>query len=210
VFLAGIASANGQKLEITPLVGARYGGTLNVREDPQSAKTPATLDDSVVFGVAGGFRFGSVYGCDGCDVIEFRWMRQNTHLGLEDGSLVPNPLTATAPFRPSVTLDHFLGDFTHEFEIDESKIIRPFLTATLGAVRMATPAGAATRFVFGFGTGVKVFPKPRWGFRFGVEYLPMVMHAAAQNVVCAGGCIVTVNAGVMNQFEVTGGPIFRF
>jgi hypothetical protein len=74
---------------------------------------------------------------------------------------------------------------------------------------MATPVESSTRFEFGFGAGVNFFPKPRWGLRFQVEYLPIVRHAEVQEVVCAGGCIVILNGGVMNQFVVNVGPIFR-
>jgi hypothetical protein len=75
---------------------------------------------------------------------------------------------------------------------------------------MSTPAESSTRFEFGIGGGVKVFPRPRWGIRLQVEYLPIVMHAEVQRVVCAGGCIVMLNGGVMNQFVANIGPIFRF
>jgi hypothetical protein len=40
--------------------------------------------------------------------------------------------------------------------------------------------------------------------------LPMVMHADLQQVVCTVGCVVVLGGGVMNQFEVTVGPTFRF
>jgi hypothetical protein len=75
---------------------------------------------------------------------------------------------------------------------------------------MSTPASSATRFAFGLGTGFKVFPKPHWGFRFQVEYLPIVMHAEAQSVVCFSGCVVALSGGLMNQFQVSFGPAFRF
>jgi hypothetical protein len=110
-----------------------------------------------------------------------------------------------------VTLDHFLVDFTHEWEISEGGHIKPFLTATLGAARMGAPASSGLRFAFGFASGVKVFPKPHWGFRLQAEYLPMVMHAELQRFVCtSAGCSVALNGGIMNQFQISAGPIFRF
>jgi hypothetical protein len=207
LFLATVVSAYGQKFEVTPLFGARFGGTIKLQPDSQPSTATATVQDSAAYGVAGGFRFGDYEGCEDCDLIEFRWMRQNTHLNLNNALFV-NPLIV--PSQPSVTFDHFLGDFTHEFPIEGSKKIRPFVRGTLGAARMSTPAGSGTRFVFGLGTGLKVFPTRHFGFRVEVEYLPMVMHAEVQRVVCAGGCIVTVNGGVMNQFQVSVGPAFRF
>ena len=75
---------------------------------------------------------------------------------------------------------------------------------------MSAPASSATRFAFGIGTGVKVFPAKHWGFRLSVEYLPIVMHAELQRLVCIGGCVVVLNGGVMNQFVLSFGPGFRF
>jgi hypothetical protein len=64
--------------------------------------------------------------------------------------------------------------------------------------------------VFGVGTGVKIFPARTWKFRLGVEYMPIVMHTELQKLVCISGCIVVLNGGIMNQFQVTFGPSFRF
>jgi hypothetical protein len=36
------------------------------------------------------------------------------------------------------------------------------------------------------------------------------MHAEVQRLICAGGCIVGLGGGLMNQFEVSIGPTFRF
>ena len=207
VFIVNLSAAHGQRYDITPLFGARYGGTLKL-EQQATPNFEAHLADSVTYGVAGGFRFDDD-DCEGCNLFEFRWMRQKTHLALKQDPLVPTPLTVSA-FRPAVTLDHFLGDLTHEWNIQGASAVKPFALITLGAARMSTPAASTTRFVFGFGTGLKVFPKRNWGFRFQVEYLPMVMHAELQQVVCTGGCVVVVGGGVMNQFEVTIGPTFRF
>jgi hypothetical protein len=41
-----------------------------------------------------------------------------------------------------------------------------------------------------------------------VEYLPLVMHTELQRLVCVGGCVVVLNGGVMNQFELSFGPAF--
>ena len=204
--LVGVLSARGQKYEITPLVGGMFGGTVKL-EQQSVPNFDAHLEDRLSYGIAGGIRFDAD-DCRDCDSIEFRWMRQNTHLALsQDPIVAPN----IAPvFHPEVTLDHFLGDFTHEWHIKESKAILPFLTATLGAVRISTPEAASMRFVFGFATGVNVFPKRHWGFRFQAEYLPIVMQSELQRVVCRVSCIVALDGGILNQFQVSVGPAFRF
>ena len=205
LLFASLVSAHGQKYEITPLVGATFWGTLKL-EQLGIRNFDAHVGDSFSFGVAGGFRFDAE-DCERCNLIEGRCLRQNTHLGLRQDPLVPTPLTAAA-FHPSLTIDRFLGDFTREWNIQDVKIIKPFLTASVGVARMSTPASNATRFVFGIGTGFKIFPKRHWGIRFQAEYLPIV--PASQRVVCAVSCIVALGGGVMNQLELNVGPAFRF
>ena len=206
-FLLSAASAHGQKYEITPLIGGAFGGTIKL-EQASTPNTEAHVSDSFTFGIAGGFRFEGEDG-EGYNAIEFRWTRQDTSLFYKQNPLVPTPLTAD-PFHPGIALDHFLGDFTHEFTIKDAPKIYPFLTVSLGAARMSTPASSATRFAFGLGTGINVFPEKRWGFRVNLEYLPIVMHAELQRLVCVSGCIVVLNGGIMNQFVFTLGPAFRF
>ena len=200
-------SACAQRYEITPLAGAMFGGSLKLEQLGVSPNRHADFEDSASFGIAGGIRF---YGeeCDDCSLIEFRWMRQPTHLGFKQDPLAPVPVGQA--FHPRVTVDRFLGDFTAEMLVNEVRNIRPFITVTLGAARMDAPASSATRFVWGIGTGMKVFPQPHWGFRIGVEYLPMVLHTELQSIVCNRGCIVALNGGMTSQFQVTIGPAFRF
>jgi hypothetical protein len=200
-------AASGQRYDITPLFGARYGGNLKL-EQQTGPNTQATLADGMSYGIAAGFRFDDEE-CEGCNLFEFRWMRQGTHMSLKQDPLTPTQLTGSV-FRAPVTLDHFLGDLTHEWDIQGASAFKPFALLSLGAARMSTPAANTTRFVFGIGTGLKVFPRRNWGFRFQVEYLPMVMHVDIQQVVCTPACVVVVGGGVMNQFEVTVGPTFRF
>src|SRR5258706_1542040 len=195
VFLSvSVLAARGQNFEISPLVGGRFGGSFKL-EQPGRPNFQANVADSVTYGISGVYRFASE-DCDDCSVVAFRWMRQDTHLEIPG-------------LRPSVTLNHFLGDFTHEWPLEEARAVRPFITGTLGAARMSAPAGSATRFVFGLGTGVKVFPRPRWGIQFHAEWLPIALHSE-QTIVCSGGCIVALNGGITNQFAISVGPVFRF
>ena len=94
--------------------------------------------------------------------------------------------------------------------INLTKPVVPFLSLSLGAANMSTPAESSVRFEFGIRGGVKVFPKPRWGILFHIEYLPMVMQAEVQRLVCSGGCILVVKGRLASQFTVGAGPIFRF
>jgi hypothetical protein len=202
--------AHAQSWEITPLVGGMFGGSVNL-EQLGVPNFKAHVQERWSYGIAGGYRFDSD-DCKRCDTVQFRWLRQDTHLLIQQDPLVVTPLTAT-PFHPHVTFDHFLVDFTHEWRLKEGgakSMLRPFLTATLGAARMGAPAASAAKFVFGFSTGVNVLPKPHFGIHFAVEWLPIVMEGELQRVVCAGGCIVMLDGGLINQFNISVGPIFRF
>ena len=205
--LLSVVSAHAQNYEIIPLVGARFGGTIKVGQ-PENSNFTADLADSLSFGVVAGYRFGQD---DGFGVIGFRWMREDTHLTPNQGPLVINPL-ALPQFRPSITLDHYLVDFSHEFTTDEEfHTLQPYISVSLGAARMGAPAASSVRFAFGFGSGLKVFPSKHYGFRLGVDYMPVVMNAELQRLVCVGGaCTFALSGGVMNQFEVSLGPAFRF
>ena len=201
-----LVTAHAQKFEFTPLVGARFGGTMELQQTG-APNFDAHVADSITYGFAGGIRIDGDEAEDH-DVIEFRWMRQSSHVNIAENLLAATPYSGF--LRPSISINNFLGDFTHEFTIREAKSVQPFITGTLGAARLSAPASSATRFAFGLGAGLKIFPATHWGFRIGAEYLPIVMHTELQSLVCAGGCIVILNGGVMNQFEVTFGPAFRF
>jgi hypothetical protein len=206
--LIGVATANAQRYEITPLFGARAGGSMKLQQEGEPVQARASLSDGPIFGVAGGFRFDEEE-CDACSVVEFRWMRQKPDLYFKATSPVVNPLT-TSFGRVGVTIDHYLADFTHEWPIQEAPAVRPFVMASLGAARLSTSVTANTRFVFGLGGGVKVFPSRHWGVRFHAEYLPMVMHSEVQRVTCLAACVVALQGGLLNQFEFVVGPVFRF
>ena len=207
LLFVSLASAYGQRYEITPLIGGAFGGTIKL-EQALTPNVNAHVADSFSFGVAGGIRYADDED-EGYNAISFRWMRQDTHLFFKQDPLVPTP-SVGASFRPGITLDHFLGDFTHEWRVKDAKIIYPFLTVSAGAARMSAPASSATRFAFGIGTGVKVLPTRHWGFLLKVEYLPIVMQGELQRLVCAVGCVVVLNGGIMNQFMLSFGPNFRF
>src|SRR4051812_48585582 len=73
---AGIAA--GQNIEVTPLVGTRLYGTVKLESD-DAARTGANIAGSITYGVAAGYRWESADSADH-DLIEFRWVRQDSHL----------------------------------------------------------------------------------------------------------------------------------
>jgi hypothetical protein len=207
--LVTIVPAFGQTYEITPLVGGLFGGTVKIEQEGQP-NFHAHFTDRLSYGVAAGVRFDAD-DCEKCNTIQFRWLRQQSHLTLDDQDAFVAPVTGTPSFYPLVTANDFLGDFSHEWPLKYHKYVAPFLTLTLGAAYLTTPQAGATRFEFGASTGVKVFPTQHFGMRFQVEYLGIVEDANAQRLTCFGGtCLVLVNGSVINQFMVSAGPAFRF
>ena len=207
VILFSASAAFAQSFEVTPLFGARFGGSLDLQQ-PGVPNYRAKIADTFTFGVAGGYRFTGEGG-EGYDVVEFRWMRQNSHVTVQQAPLAPTPYTSN-DYRPSIHLDSYLGDFSHEFTIQDTSAVQPFVRASAGVAVLSPPPSNAPRFTFGIATVVKVFPTQHYGFRVEFEYLPVVMHTELQTLVCAGGCAVVLNGGIMNQFQVSIGPSFRF
>ena len=194
-----------QDFEVSPIIGGRFGGSLKV-EQPGQPNFRLDLTDSFSFGVAAGYRFDDGV-CSGCATVEFRWMRQSTHLELPQNPQIP---PAPSTIRTSATLDEFLADFSREWPIEEWGPIRPLLTLSLGAARLDVPASSATRFAFGVGGGLKVFPTHRWGVQFKAEYLPIFLEGGVQRLVCTSTCTVILNGGLVNQFVLSAGPVIRF
>jgi hypothetical protein len=183
--------------EVTPFVGLRFGGTFDVRPD-QSSETQVTLKDASSYGFSAGVRF------DEFSLIEFRWTRS----------------TSTPRFDPplvssigDVTLDQFQADFTREFVIPEVKGLRSFLTGSVGATHVAAAGDGFTRFSGGFGAGLKQFLGSRLAIRAEAKWQAVLLDPEVGAWACgavAGGCLVVLTGPLMQQFELSVGPVVRF
>jgi hypothetical protein len=190
-----------QAVEVTPFVGARFGGTFDIQTD-EFSPIQATLEDAASYGLSAGVRF------DDLSLIEFRWTKSTSTLRF------------SAPFRfqgaslGDVTLNQFHADFTREFVIPEVKGLRAFLTGSLGATRIAAANDGFTRFSFGFGSGLKQFLGSRLAIRAEAHWLPILIEpevgAWACGTVGIGGCLVVLNGRLTHQFELSIGPVVRF
>jgi hypothetical protein len=114
------------------------------------------------------------------------------------------------PFPSPVTLDHFLGDFTHEWPLDDVNGLSRLSQEHLAQCGWAPQPPALRDSFSGSVPGSRFFPTQRWGVRLAVEYLPIVLHVELQTLVCSGGCTVVLYGGISNQFVVSVGPAFRF
>jgi len=106
---------------------------------------------------------------------------------------------------------------------DSSMTVRPYFMIGLGAtnygsVAFTTAQGNAretaseTQFSTTWGAGVKMFPSPNVGIRFGAQWTPTYIKTDAAGYWCDPywGCYVVGDAQYSNQFQFNGGIVFRF
>jgi hypothetical protein len=81
----------------------------------------------------------------------------------------------------------------------------------IGNIQFET--GSETQFSGTFGGGVKVYPSPNVGVRFGARITPTYIKSDAAGWWCDpywGGCYLVGSAQYSNQFEFSGGLTLRF
>jgi len=190
-----------QSFEVTPLIGARLGGTFEIQPDGP-AQVEATLNDATSYGFSAGVRF------DDLSLIEFRWTRSVSTLRF--GA----PFALLGPAVGDVTLNQFHADFTREVVIPEVKGLRTFLTASLGATHLGAAEDGFTRFSFGFGAGLKQFLGSKFAIRVEAQWLPILVEPSVSGFACGtiqfGGCLVVLSGEFVQQFQLSIGPVVRF
>jgi opacity protein-like surface antigen len=121
-----------------------------------------------------------------------------------------------------LTITTYHGYFGYNFGEADARI-RPYLMGGLGAtnfgsvefttltgVQLTTDSG--TQFSSTWGAGVKVFPRPNVGVRFGVQWTPTYIKSDAEGWWCDPywGCYVVSDPQYSNQWDLSGGIAFRF
>src|SRR5688572_26830654 len=190
-----------QSFEVTPFVGARLGGTFAIQPD-DAGPIEATLNDAASYGLAAGVRF------DDFSLIEIRWTRARSTLRF--GA----PFTFLSASVGDVTLNQFHADFTREFVIPEVKGLRSFLTGSLGLTHLGAAQDGFTRFSFGLGVGLKQFLGSRFAIRAEARWLPVLMDPSVSGFACGtiqfGGCLAVLSGDLVQQFQLSIGPVLRF
>ena len=190
-----------QSFEVSPFIGARLGGTFDLQPDGLGL-VEATLKDATSYGFSAGVRF------DDFSLVEFRWTQSTSTLRVDA------PFAFLGASVGDVALNQFHADFTREFVIPEVKGLRSFLTGSLGVTHLGAAQEGFTRFSFGFGAGLKQFLGSRLALRAEAEWLPIVVEPSVDGFACGtiqfGGCLVLLNGELVQQFQVTIGPVLRF
>lgn len=190
-----------QSFEVTPFIGARLGGTFNIQPDG-ATQIQATLKDAKSYGLSAGVRF------DDFSLVEFRWTQAASELRF--GA----PFAFLGTSIGEVTLNQFHADFTQEWVIPEVKGLRSFLSGSVGVTHLGASQGEFTRFSFGLGAGLKQFFGSRFAIRAEAQWLPIVVQPSVDAFACGtvqvGGCLVILQGELVQQLQLSIGPVVRF
>jgi opacity protein-like surface antigen len=153
---AGAADVQAQTIEITPLVGYRFGGSLEAAAPGTGGASETSreleVDDAAAFGVHLGYRVGE-------GEIELLYARQDSQL--QTAGL----FTGVPAFDLALETWQLGGNYL--FGEDDARV-RPFVGVGLGLTRLLPePSGLSdeTRFSASFGAGVKLWLGRHFGIR---------------------------------------------
>ena len=194
-------AAHGQRVEITPLVGYRVGGSFaaTVGTDPAAGVIDYEVQDAASFGVHLGVRVAE----DG--ELELLYSRQDTRFGT-DGLFTGQPLFALALETWQAGGNYLFGE--------EGSRLRPYIGVGLGITRLLPePADLQdeTRFSASFAGGVKVWLGRHVGLRFEARGFFTVLESEGNAFCGTGGeCLVHAKGSDISQGEARAGLVLRF
>lgn len=199
------AQEEGRQFEVTPFVGTRFGGNIDLSQQGNPNVDYLRIKSSVDYGVMAGVTFWQNF--EG----EFMWNRQPTSLSSHN----PNDNT----FAPvaNMNLDMYQFDVLYQFHLPKTKI-EPFAVAGLGFSHFGVPPvngqsvlGFSNRFSFNLGGGAKYFFNRHWGLRAEVRWSPS-HTTTGQGEYCDPfyGCGPTTVANKAEQGQANIGVIYRF
>jgi outer membrane protein W len=198
---AGAAAVQAQTIEITPLVGYRFGGSLEAAAGTGGAsETSRELEvgDAAAFGVHLAYRVGE-------GEIELLYARQDSQL--QTAGL----FTGVPAFDLALETWQLGGNYL--FGEDDARV-RPFVGVGLGLTRLLPePSGLSdeTRFSASFAAGVKLWLGRNVGFRLEGRGFFTVLDSDSRSFCDgAGGCVIRTTGSELSQAEARAGLILRF
>jgi hypothetical protein len=121
-----------------------------------------------------------------------------------------------------LSVNTYHGYFAYNFGFGDTPA-RPYLMFGLGATsfgdvdytRLSGEAGTVqgvTQFSTVWGAGVKLYPAPNVGVRFGLHWVPTYIKSDAEGWWCDPwwGCYLVGDPQYSNQWDLNGGISFRF
>ena len=181
------ALASAADVEVSPLVGYRFGGQFH----EETTDRDVDLKEAGTFGLA----VDVEYAPD--QMVEVFYSRQST--SIEDTNL-------------DLDVEYFHVGGVAEFTQDH---YTPYAVGTIGATKFSPDGGfdSETRFSMTLGGGVKWFFNERWAARVeGRAYFTIFDSDAEVFCVSSGGaaCLFRVSGSVVWQLEALAGVTFRF
>jgi hypothetical protein len=184
-------NGSAQTVEISPVVGYRFGGDFfelvtNQRVDLDGAPAAGLVVNVPLH--------------DGLQV-EALFTHQEARI-----TIPPSLLGPASQWR--ITVDHWQAGGLQEFG---STRARPFLTGLLGLTRYAADGDDEIRFTLSAGGGVKLFPLRRVAARFDGRVFATFVDVDGRAIACSPGiCLVAFNAQIVWQAEFTAGVTVIF
>jgi hypothetical protein len=201
VLLSALPSAaRSQTIEITPIVGYRFGGSLSVTGTTRGGgmSTGLEVDDAAAWGVHLGYKVDE-------GEVELLYSRQATKLQTE------GLFTGVPVLDLDLEIWQFGGNYF--FGKDDAQIV-PFIGIGLGLTRLLPKSAGLsdeTRFSASFVGGVKVWLGRHFGIRLEGRGFFTVLDSDSERVCGSNsGCLFRANTTDLSQAEARAGLILRF
>jgi hypothetical protein len=148
---------------------------------------------------------------------------ENVEIGfLFDQQATQLEIGGTSTFElGDLNVNNYHGYFAYNFG-DDYTALRPYVLLGVGATQYGSvnvsaagvqrDIGGKTKFSGTGALGIKVFPGPRFGFRFEARWTPTYIKSDAAGWWCDPfwGCYIVGDAQYANQFQLSGGVTLRF
>jgi opacity protein-like surface antigen len=204
LLLCSPAVAQEQRFEVNPHYGFRWGGGLDVNNQPAPgipAYRRVELQSSGAYGIGGGFYVSENF------MIDFDWSRQSTKIDATrtNGAVDTN----IADFN----MDTYHFGFNYHF-LDPEQGLRPFIRFGMGwTASRPDISGVDTfnRFSGSIGAGVKYFFTPNIGVNTQIRWMPTYVYSEPGGMWCGWyACWLVPDNHYLQQGDISVGASFRF
>ena len=202
LLVPAISVAQQSNVELTPFVGARFGGTFE-SELPSVESVEYEMEDSASFGLILNWRHRTN---TQWEVLYSNQMSEALYFGPADPD-GPDPVV-------DVDIHVLQIGGTYLFE---GQTAIPYIAATLGGTHIRADSEDAqndTFFSGSLGFGVKLMPTSKVGIRLEARGYATLLDSDSK-IFCSTGpdeniCAVELTGNALTQFEVFAGVTFRF
>jgi opacity protein-like surface antigen len=196
-FAVASKTAEDYKLQITPFVGYRLGGTFTDKDTDEEFELKNSPSAGLVIN----------FPSKGNTEWEIYYSKQATEVGTS--GFFPGDDT------PDMDVQYLMLGGTYLF--DRSNQALPYFVATVGLSHM-DPGGIDTQsdtfFAFSAGGGWKYFPDKRVGLRLDGRFIGTFVNSNSsifcQSGESGSGCVINTSGEILYQFELQAGVVFRF